>query len=422
MNYQEALTYIHNRKAHSAKPGLHRIKALMELLGNPQKGLPFLHIAGTNGKGSTATMLANVLHHAGYKTGCFTSPFIYDFRERFAIDGALIAEDTLAALAERVKEAEQSLPEPLTEFEVVTAIGFLYFKEEHCDIVVLEVGLGGRFDATNIIERPLASIICSISRDHTEFLGNTIEEIAFEKAGIIKEGCPIILYHRNPEAAIKVIREQAAAKNAPLILGSEPQQLRCDAAGNAFRYRGEEYTLQLRGAHQIGNAVTVLEALFFLKKSGKIQFTESQLKIGLHRAMIDARLQKIWDQPPIYIDGGHNQEGIEALIHAIDSIEELKEPIIIFSMMRDKPYQYAAQQLGLRAKAMLCIQPPLPRAMTAFDLCNIADLFCEDCVACDSYEQAAKLALEKAEGHAIIAAGSLYSAGDMANTLKNLLR
>lgn len=413
MNYSQAIEYIHSFKPHGSKPGLERIKALLEKLGNPQKGLLFLHVAGTNGKGSTSTMLANVLYHAGHKVGLFTSPFIYDFRERFAINSELISQEELATLTQRVKDAAEGI-EGLTEFEIVTAIGMLYFQESGCDITVLEVGLGGRFDATNVIEKPLASIICTISLDHTEYLGETVEQIAFEKAGIIKEGCPVVLYNNNPPEAVEVIRKRCEELNAPLSIGSQATVLSSDGNGNRFRYEGEEYSLRLQGPHQINNAVTVLEALKVLPFSVPAE----HIHIGLHRADIDARLECIHKKPYIYIDGGHNKEGIDCLLQAMDTIDDLKDPVIIFGMMKDKPYQYAVRQLALRARAFITVQPPLPRAMTAYDLKNIAELFCDDCTDCSSYAEAADLAKKK--GGTILVAGSLYMAGDMTNELKKL--
>lgn len=421
MTYSQAMHYIHDRKAHSAKPGLHRITALLEQLGNPHKGLPLLHIAGTNGKGSTATMLATVLQKAGYKTGCFTSPFIYDFRERYTINGQMISQEKLAELAQQVQTAEEILiaggMEQATEFDIVTAIGFLFFKE--CDITVLEVGMGGRFDATNVIEAPLASVICSISMDHTEYLGNTVEQIAFEKSGIIKQGRPVILYNNNPPEAVAVIAEQCKKKNAPLVIGEKAHLLESNENGNRFIYKGNEYTISLNGAHQINNAVTVIETLEHLKTAGLLTYTKEQLQDGLSSAYIPSRLECICKEPYIFVDGGHNREGIDVLLKAMDTIEALKNPVIIFGMMKDKPYQYAVQKLALRAKAFITVQPPLPRAMTAYDLKNMADLFCDDCTACNSYAEAAILAKEKNDG-GILVAGSLYMAGDMANELKKL--
>lgn len=420
ISYEQALNFIHNRKVHGSKPGLHRITALLEQLGNPQKGLPFLHIAGTNGKGSTATMLASVLKTAGYKTGCFTSPFIFDFRERFAINGQMIEKEDLSRLTEKVQYACKDLQEmeSPTEFEIVTAIGMLWFKEQNCDIVVLETGLGGRFDATNVIEEPLASVICSISLDHTEFLGDTVEKIAFEKAGIIKKNCPIVLYAANPPEATAVIRKCAEELNAPFIMGIATNG-ECTANGCRFCYKETDYSISLRGAHQINNAVTALETLFTLKNSGKITFTEEQLKEGLLNAYIPSRLDRICSDPFIFTDGGHNKEGIDSLIAALDQMPELQAPVIIFGMLKDKPYQYAVQKLALRAKAFLCITPAHPRAMTAFDLKNMAELYCDDCVACQDFAEAAKLAKEKCE-NAILVAGSLYILGEMTQELKKL--
>jgi len=417
MNYEQALTFIHNRKVHGSAPGLHRIEALLEKLGNPHKGLPFLHIAGTNGKGSTATMIAAALQESGRKVGLFTSPFIYDFRERFSINGQMIAKEQLAAITEQVQAAETALlsegTEQPTEFEIVTAIGFLYFKEENCDIAVLEVGMGGRFDATNVIEAPLASVICSISLDHTEILGDTVEKIAFEKAGIIKENCPVVVYKSNSEEAIAVIQEQATAKNAPMILCKATELLATDLEGTRFLYKNKEYSTALRGAHQADNAATAIEALQLLNCD------EDAIKAGLKAAYIPSRLEPICRKPLIFTDGGHNKDGIDTLLKAIDTMEELKKPTVIFAMMKDKPYQYAVRQLASRAKAFITVQPPLPRAMTAYDLKNIADLFCDDCTDCKTYEQAAELALQK--GAPILIAGSLYMVGDMANTIKNLV-
>ena len=418
ISYEQALQFIHRRRTTDVGAGLHRITALLEQLGNPQKGLPFIHIAGTNGKGSTATMLASVLKEAGYKTGCFTSPFVFDFRERFAINGCMISKEELVALTRQVQQACDRLTEQPNEFEVVTAIGMLWFKAQQCEAVVLEAGLGGRYDATNVIRDPLACVICSISMDHTALLGDTLEQIAKEKAGIIKPERPVILYAPNPAEAVEVIRNEATAMNAPLIMG-QPTQGICHQEGCTFTYKGVDYTLSLRGAHQINNAVTAIETLHTLKAEGAITFTEAQVQAGLQKAYIPCRLECIGKDPYIYADGGHNREGIDSLVAAMDQMETLKDPVIIFGMMKDKPYQYAIQKLAMRAKAFLCVSPDLPRAMTTFDLKNIADLYCDDCVACDSYRQAAALAKEKC-GRAILVAGSLYMLGDMTQELKKV--
>ncbi|MBO7217568.1 MAG: bifunctional folylpolyglutamate synthase/dihydrofolate synthase, partial [Clostridia bacterium] len=203
MNYEEALSYIHSLEVFGSIPGLERIKLLTEKLGNPQKDLKFIHVAGTNGKGSTCTMLSNIYIKAGCKVGLYTSPYIVDFRERIQINGEYISKADLARLCKMVKETEVYV----TEFEFITALAFLYFKEQNCDIVILEVGLGGRFDATNIIDKPLCSVITRIDLDHTDYLGNTLSKIAMEKCGIIKDGCPVVVYPDEPDEALSVIKK-----------------------------------------------------------------------------------------------------------------------------------------------------------------------------------------------------------------------
>lgn len=423
MTYSQALRYIHAHKTHGARPGLHRILPLLEKLGRPQEGMPVLHVAGTNGKGSTATMLAAVLREAGYKTGCFTSPFIYDFRERYAINGVIISEKELAETAARVKDAEDALLaeglERPTEFEIVTAIGLLFFKS--CDVTVLEVGLGGRFDATNVVENPLAAVLCSISLDHTAYLGDTVGKIAREKAGIIKPGRPAVLCCGNPEEALAEIRARCAALDAPLILCGQPESCAADVNGSRFVYKGESYSIALRGEHQIHNAITAIETLEYLKNTGVLSYTASQLKQGLQKAYLPSRLECIHQDPYIFIDGGHNREGIDILLRAMDTMKELRDPVIIFGMMQDKPYQYAVRKLAERARAFLTVQPPVPRAMTAYDLNNIASLYCDDTAACSGYEEAARLAQKKCGG-SILVAGSLYITGAMTTALKKIFR
>lgn len=422
--YQDALNFIHSRKTHGAKPTLARIAALMDRLGNPQDTLPCIHIAGTNGKGSTATMIATVTKEAGYKTGLFTSPFIYDFRERFAIDGTLISENQLLALCKRVAAACSELEaeglEAPNEFEVVTAIGFLFFKEENCDLVVLETGMGGRYDATNIIKKPMACVICSISMDHTAILGESIEKIAYEKGGIIKEECPAILYHQNPKDAMAVLQKCCKDAKAPALIADSNALEVLDSKSNSFIYKGNPYQLSLNGAHQISNALTAIETLNHLKAQGQISFNENHLKDGLQKAYIPARMERLSDHPPIYLDGGHNLEGIDALLRAMDTLK-LYDPVIIFGMMKDKPYQYAIQRLALRSYAFIGIEPPIPRAMPAHEIRDVAEPYCERVFHCKTFDEAASLAKEQSEQkRPIIACGSLYAAGDISLSLKKI--
>ncbi len=426
MSYQQALDYIQGSLVFGSRPGLTRMTALLEALGNPQNEVPVVHVAGTNGKGSTTTMIASVLQEAGYCTGCYTSPYVFDFRERFQINGQMIPKETLAALTAKVKTVADRLQcegmEPPTEFEIVTAIGFLFFQESHCDAVVLEVGMGGRFDATNVIASPLAAVLCSISMDHMEYLGATLEKIAFEKCGIIKPGRPAILYCQNPPAVLSVVREQCRLKNAPLRMGDigALQILTCNASGSNFLYKGLPFTLSLRGEHQIYNAVTAIETLLLLRQHSAVHFSDQALQSGIQKAYIHARLDPLWAHPLVMADGGHNKEGIDSLVHALNTMEELRDPVIVFGMLRDKPYQYAIRQLALRARAFICVTPESPRAMSAYDLKNIAALYCEKSYYAENYEDAARLALKIAQNGPLLIAGSLYLIGPMTAALKKI--
>ena len=237
MNYNEALSYIHSLQVFGSVPGLERISELLNLLGNPQDDLKFIHVAGTNGKGSVSTMLSEIHRAAGGRVGLYTSPYVVDFRERIQLDGEYIEKEELARLTELVK----STGVHVTEFEFITALAFLYFKEKKCDIVVLEVGLGGRFDATNVIKAPLCSVITRIDLDHTDYLGDTVEKVAAEKCGIIKDGAPTVTYPDQPSGALGVIK--ASAPDLTVADKEEIKTVKSDLFGNSFIYKGEPYWL-----------------------------------------------------------------------------------------------------------------------------------------------------------------------------------
>ena len=269
MDYKEALEYINGTQWFGSKPGLARVGALLEKLGRPQDGMKFIHVAGTNGKGSCSAMLASVLKAAGYKTGLFTSPYLSRFNERMRINGKEIGDEALAAIVSRVAPAAESMDEHPTEFELMTAAALLWYAEEKCDIVVLEVGLGGRFDATNIIEAPEAAVIMNIGLDHTAVLGGTVEQIAFEKAGIIKSGCDCVLYEQ-PENVTAVVRVQCEKMGARLhIADFSTIESEFDSLdGQVFSYAGDAYAIPLLGAHQLKNAAVVIETVKVLRERG----------------------------------------------------------------------------------------------------------------------------------------------------------
>ena len=286
MNYNEALNYIHSLLVFGSKPGLERISELLNKLGNPQDDLKFIHVAGTNGKGSVCTMLSNIYMKAGLKTGLYTSPYVVDFRERIQFNGEYIEKDILAELCKQVKNTNVVV----TEFEFITAMAMLYFKYKKCDIVILETGLGGRFDATNVIKENLASVITRIDFDHTAYLGDTLEKIAMEKSGIIKNG-PTICYPLQEKQAEETIK--AYSKKFVLPNTDNLEILNSDDFGNRFIYNNEEYKTTLSGEHQIYNALTVIETV----KTAGVSVSQNHITEGIASASIPARLEVISEKP-----------------------------------------------------------------------------------------------------------------------------
>lgn len=280
MNYNETLSYIHSLNKFGSVLGLERITKLLDKLGNPEKELKFIHVAGTNGKGSTCTMLSSVYIDAGLKTGLYTSPYVIDFRERIQVNGKFIEKECLTVLSDKIKETGVVV----TEFEFITALAFLYFKEQKCDIVILEVGMGGRFDATNAIENPLCSVITRIDLDHTDYLGDTIEKIAFEKCGIIKKGSPTISYPIQEYGSLTTIQNRSEKLIVPDI--NSLRILSSDINGNRFIYKDTEYYTRLVGKHQIYNALTVIETV------REVGLADSQnIKLGIANAVLPARIE-----------------------------------------------------------------------------------------------------------------------------------
>ncbi len=405
MDYQEALQFIHKTHNFSAKPSLSRIAELCKRLGNPQKDLKFIHVAGTNGKGSTVTMIACALEDAGFKVGKFTSPYVFDFRERIEINGQMIEKDELAKHTKTVLEASVDMDESPTEFEIVTAIGFLYFKSKMCDYVVLEVGLGGRFDATNIIEKPEVSVICSISLDHTHILGDSEEIIAIEKAGIIKNGCPCVIYSNNSDSVTQVFKEKCRQMNAPLYT-ADINTLKILAPKddkNIFDYKEIRYNTELFGEHQIYNALNAITALEIL------QIDTKHIVSGVNRACAHARYEIINQKPRIIVDAGHNRDGIDKILKSLKSDKKVGDVTVIFGMVKDKAYQYAIREIASVAKTMICLKPGSPRALSSFDMKNISEMFCSDCHGFDDPHKATELALKKAgKNGTILVCGSFY--------------
>lgn len=416
MNYNQALDYIHSQKRFGPKPGLERIKKLLSLLGDPQDQLRFVHVAGTNGKGSTTVMTARVLEEAGYRAGCFISPFVLDFRERFQINREMMPEGDLVRLVERVKphlEEMRQNGEIVAEFELVTTLGMMYFQEQNCDVVCLETGIGGRFDATNAISAPLAAVITAISYDHTDILGDTLEEIAAEKAGIIKRGTDVVCYPLQPPEALAVLMEQCARAGSRLILPNmgAVQIHETTPSGSAFSYGGAEYRLRLAGRHQVYNALSVIETIGLLRQKG-ISVTEEQLAAGLEKASFPARFEVVSENPLVILDGAHNPGGAKALAEAMKLIRGRKAAIV--GMLKDKEYEALLREIGPQCEKLIAVEVKSPRALDKETLCETAKGHCPDCVTAESYEEALRLAADAVgkEGTVLIC-GSLYLAAEI---------
>ena len=410
------IEHIHSHGRFSGKAGLHRIKALCDALENPQDKLKFIHLAGTNGKGSTATMIASVMEKAGYKTGLFTSPFLVKFNERIKINGQMISDSDLERFTEKVSKAEQNIKIPegekIGEFEFVTALAFLYFLEQKCDIVVLETGLGGSFDATNIIKKPEVSVITPISFDHMQVLGNTLSEIASTKAGIIKPNCRAVTAANQVREVIEVLKNVK-----PDIIEPEPVfQSKCDLKGGSFTFKNEKYKISMIGEHQIQNAQTALQTIFELKNIGW-NIPEKAIKQGLECAKISGRMEKIHEKPLILLDGGHNIDGVKSITSTVKTLLNDRKLYLIIGMILDKDVKACTSILNELSDSITVTEPNNPRAMKAKELAKCFNKKVDICQ--NSYDAFAK-ALEVSKEDAVIICGSLYLIGESESFFNSL--
>lgn len=395
-------------------------KELLSLLGNPQDKLRFIHVAGTNGKGSFCSMMSSVLQKQGYKVGLYTSPYIVVFNDRIRVNGLPIAEDDINDLFLRVRQKADTMKTPPSSFDFITAAAFLWFYETKCDIVVLEVGLGGRYDSTNVIKNSLLSVITGIAFDHTEILGDTIEKIAWEKAGIIKENCPA-LYGGNDEKALAVIEKECEEKHSELTV-KNPDLLKILSTtldGTEFEFDGKEYFIRLLGLYQPANAATVLAAIDVLRKHG-FEISETAVKDGLSSAVWQARFEKIADEPVVLYDGGHNPQGVRAAVESVRAYFGDKKINLLVGILADKAHGEMAEELAKIADRVICIAPPSPRALPAEAL---AEEFCEagaNARAANSIKEGVKIALSYKKPVLVI--GSLYSYNDVTESVRNTLK
>lgn len=409
----EAIEYIHSRLTFGINPGMERISALCAALGNPQDGLRFIHVAGTNGKGSTSTMIASILSTAGLRTGLFTSPYVIDFRERMQIDGEMIPPKELAEVVGEVKAVCDRLDREgisPTEFETLTAAAFLWFRRRHCDVVVLEVGLGGLLDSTNIIKTPLVSVITSISMDHTAVLGNTLSEIAAQKCGIIKSEGVTVAYPEQADEVMRVITDAARSEHNRLVVPNmdDCRVVREDITGTDILFGSMKLHVPFAGEHMIKNAVTAVTAVC---ESG-LNINGRQIEQGIKKAVMPARMELIGGN--IILDGGHN-EGCANALRAFENRFVGGRRVGVCALMGDKDCDTYLRIVAPLFEKMYLTGPDNPRSLIPEDLTALASKYCADCTAVSSPVEACRLALEDMHrnGGTLTVCGSFYLAGEV---------
>ncbi len=430
MKYEEAMKYITEVGNFGSNYGLERTYKLLEYLDNPEKDLKLIHIAGTNGKGSTTSMITEILMGEGYKVGMYTSPFIEEFEERIQINRNNIPKEILATLMDEIKIAvdkviEEGYNHP-TEFEIITVLMLLYFKKEKIDFGVIEVGLGGRLDSTNVII-PILQVITSISFDHTNLLGNTLEEIAGEKAGIIKKNIPTVIYPQEEEA-LKVIKNKCAAMESDLYTADKDNMkfvkvVNEDKPYQLLKYK-EEFNifLPLLGEHQILNLSVAMKVIEVLNNRKIVNITTESIIKSIKNVTWKGRLEVLSNNPYVVIDGAHNIQGIKTLSRNIKKYFKYENLHLILGILADKDVEEMIKIITPIAKQVYAVTPNSIRAELADDLKNEIVKYNANCRAFDEYEEAYLEALKNAkENDIILASGSLYMIGDMRKIINKLL-
>ena len=419
MRYKEALEYIEDiGLKRGSVLGLDSIKNLCGELGNPQDKLKFVHIAGTNGKGSTLAYISTILTCSGYRVGRYISPTIREYRERFQVDSRIISQSVFRELTEEVKNACESLTqkgyEHPTVFEIETAIAFLFFVKKKCDIVVLETGMGGTDDATNVVSTTLVSVITSISMDHMQYLGDTLTEITSRKCGIIKKGIPVVSAEQRPDSE-KVIRDVCERKNSVLRMLSKADisSIKYGMNKQSFKYSGIRYEIPLAGVWQVENAALAVMCVQVLSENGYQKITTESIKQGLMKTVWPARFQVVSKKPLMIIDGAHNEDAALRLRQSIDMYLKDKKKIYILGMFRDKEVDKVLSTIvGDGRMVFTCCAPDNPRAMRPVELAEVAGRYNRNVTCCDSVDEAVEFATSMAgKDDVIIACGSLAYLG-----------
>jgi dihydrofolate synthase/folylpolyglutamate synthase len=422
--YRETIEYLYALQKHGIKLALSNSVALMEIMGNPHRKFPTVHIAGTNGKGSTAAFAASMLRAAGYRTGLYTSPHLVDFTERIRVDNAPITEAKVVSLAQRVREGYQ---QPSTRgaealnptfFEVTTAMAFTYFAEEGVDIAVIETGMGGRLDSTNVIT-PLVSVITNIDLEHAEFLGTTLEQIAFEKAGIIKEGVPVVTGAVQPEV-VRIIEREAAKRRAPVFRLGKNFHVEPGSPGTrrSFAYRGlkksyEGLAISLIGRYQMDNAGLALAAIECLRNAG-LPVDEAAIRSGLEQARWEGRLERVWQKPDLYLDGAHNPASARMLARAVGEMKRsYRRLVLVIGILGDKDYRGIMTELAPLADHVIVTRPEYSRALDLEALAAQARTMHRSVATAETVSKAIAMVREEAgEEDLVLITGSLYVVGE----------
>ena len=409
MTSQEAVAYIENYTWSKTRLGLDRTRKLLQRMGDPQKNLKFIHVAGSNGKGSTCAMLDAILRSAGYRTGLYISPYIQDFCERIQVNGQNIPGEDLCRITEQVCVLADAMEDHPSQFELITAIAMQYFTEQCCDIVVLEVGMGGALDSTNVIDAPEAAVITNIGLEHTEYLGSTLTSIAEAKGGIIKPGCDAVCYDSESEV-MAVLQKICREQHAVYYVSSESDllSLSFDLNGQCFQWKGKEYFLSLLGAHQLRNAAVVLETVGVLRGRGWA-VPEEAVSAGLASVRWPARFELLWREPLFILDGGHNPQCAEALVRNLEDYLPGQKLTFLLGVLADKDYRRMLDLVTPYAKNFICVTPDSPRALPAAELAEVISGLGYPVLSADSIEAGIRQALDTEQP--VMAFGSLYLAG-----------
>ena len=432
-DYKKACAYIEDAAKLGSRPGLERIGRLCKLLGDPEDKLRFIHIAGTNGKGSTAAMISSVLQCAGIRVGMYYSPSLCGLTDHYRINGELITEDEYAICVSEVAKANDSLTEECgesaTQFELETAVAFVYFSKNHCDAVILECGMGGRDDATNIVKNKICCVFASISYDHMQYLGNTLTDIADVKSGIITSDCPVIAL-ASSEEVVDVIKRRCAETESRLYpVDPADVSYTDDEDGICIDY--EEYLkvrVGLAGTYQAENAAVAIRTLTVIDREHLIEgctVDENAIRKGLAEVKWPFRFERINDDPQVYVDGAHNEDAAIKLAKTIDDRLAGRTIILVLGMFRDKEYEKVIGILAKRAHMIFALTvPDKSRALPAEDVAKCAKKYCEDVTVCDSirdaYDKATEAAKAAGPDSTVVAAGSLSYLNEFARCGKDI--